>query len=75
MLNQKLVLIYLLIYTLSGGFAMNKYIIIRSDTKSISSPMSKKEALKTMKSYDRQGISSLIIYENKEINLNFSKVR
>lgn len=54
---------------------MNKYIIIRSDTKSISSPMSKKEALKTMKFYDRQGISSLIIYENKEINLNFSKVR
>jgi hypothetical protein len=48
-----------------GGYNMNKYIIIRSDTKSISSAMSKKEALKTLKQYGRQGISSLIIYENK----------
>lgn len=47
---------------------MGKYIIIRSDTKSISFPMSKQEALKTMKQHGKQGISSLIIYENKCIN-------
>lgn len=54
---------------------MNKYIIIRSDTKSISSPMSKKEALKTIQYYDKKGISSLLISENKDFNLNFTKIR
>ncbi|MBC6002819.1 Uncharacterised protein [uncultured Clostridium sp.] len=52
---------------------MNKYIIVRSDTKSISSPMSKKEALKTLKYYGRQGISYLIISENKFTNYNVLK--
>ncbi|WP_373599503.1 hypothetical protein [Paraclostridium bifermentans] len=52
---------------------MNKYIIIRSDTKSISSPMSKKEALKTIKQFDREGISSLLILENKYFNYTVLK--
>ena len=43
---------------------MNKYIIIRSDTKSISLPMSEKEALKRIKYFDKQGISSIVVFKN-----------
>ena len=32
---------------------MNRYVIIRSDTKSISPPMSKQEAIKKIKQYDK----------------------
>jgi hypothetical protein len=40
---------------------MDKYIIIRSDTKSISPPLSKQVALKKLKFYDSQGITSYIV--------------
>lgn len=40
---------------------MNRYIIIRSDTKSISPPMSKQEAIKKLRQYGRDGISSYIV--------------
>lgn len=48
---------------------MNKYIIIRSDTKSISLPMSQKEVIKKIQTYEKQGIPSLIIYDKKYANL------
>ncbi|SHK07444.1 hypothetical protein [Tepidibacter formicigenes] len=44
---------------------MNRYVIIRSDTKSISSPMNKKEAISKVKEYDKQGISSYIVSKNE----------
>lgn len=43
---------------------MDKYIIIRSDTKSISPPMSKQEAIKKLKQYDKDGICSYLIHRN-----------
>ena len=49
---------------------MNRYIIIRSDTKSISPPMSKQEAIKKIKQYDKDGISTYVIYKNKHTNIN-----
>ncbi len=47
---------------------MNSYIIIRSDTKNISYPMTKQEALKILKQNNKEGISSLIIPNKKSIN-------
>ena len=38
---------------------MNKYMIIRSDNKSISPPMSKHEAIIKLKEYNKKGISTL----------------
>ncbi|MEG1311938.1 MAG: hypothetical protein RSD47_08035 [Romboutsia sp.] len=49
---------------------MNKYVIIRSDTKSISPPMSKDEAIKKLKQYDRDGICSYLVHRNKDICFN-----
>ena len=49
---------------------MNRYIIIRSDTKSISPPMSKQEAIKKIKQYDKDGISTYVVYKNKHTNIN-----
>ena len=37
---------------------MNKYMIIRSDNKSISPPMSKHEAIIKLKEYNKKGIST-----------------
>lgn len=48
---------------------MNSYIIIRSDTKSISPPMPKQEAIKKLKQYGKEGISSYIVSNCK--NLEF----
>lgn len=50
---------------------MNKYIIIRSDTKSISPPLSEKEALKKLKQYDIEGISSYLVYKNKYLDFDY----
>ncbi len=56
---------------------MDKYIIIRADTKSISPPMSKQEAIQKLKKYDKDGICSYLIHKNipiKDINhLNIYK--
>lgn len=43
---------------------MDKYIIIRSDTKSISPPMSKQEAIKKLKQYDKDGICSYLVHKD-----------
>ena len=40
---------------------MNKYMIIRSDNKSISPPMSKHEAIIKLKEYNKKGISIIQI--------------
>lgn len=50
---------------------MNKYIIIRSDNKSISPPMCKDDAIKKIKEYNELGISIYLIY--KDINFSLSK--
>lgn len=50
---------------------MNKYIIIRSDTKVISPPMSKHEAIKKLRQYDTEGISSYLIYKNKYLDHDY----
>ncbi len=42
-----------------------KYVIIRSDTKTISSPMNQDEALSEVKNYDKQGISAYIVSEDE----------
>lgn len=52
---------------------MNKYIIIRSDTKSISPPMPKQEAIKRLKLYGSQGITSYIIHRDRHIDFNYIK--
>lgn len=49
---------------------MTKYIIIRSDTKSISAPMSKQDAISKLKQYDRDGICSYVVSKNKHLNFN-----
>lgn len=51
---------------------MNRYIIIRSDTKSISPPMSKQEAIKKLRQYGRDGISSYIVSNCR--NLEFDLI-
>lgn len=51
---------------------MNKYIIIRSDTKTISPPMPKQEAIKKLKLYDMQGISSYLVYKSRYLDFDFS---
>ena len=40
---------------------MNKYMIIRSDNKSISPPMSKHEAIIKLKEYNKKGIIKFIL--------------
>ena len=40
---------------------MSKYIIIRSDDKSISPPMSKHEAVSKLKEYNKNGISAYLV--------------
>ena len=50
---------------------MNRYVIIRSDTKSISPPLSKKEALKKLKEYDMKGITSYLVYRNKYLDFDY----
>ncbi len=49
---------------------MNRYIIIRSDTKSISPPMSKQEAIKKIKQYDKDGISTYLVCKNKPTSIS-----
>lgn len=49
---------------------MNRYIIIRSDTKSISPPMSKQEAIKKLKQYNKDGVCSYVVYKNKYLNFD-----
>ncbi|HSQ89062.1 hypothetical protein [Romboutsia sp.] len=50
---------------------MNRYVIIRSDTKSISPPMSKQEAIKKLRQYDKDGISSYVVYKNKYLDFDY----
>ncbi|GAA3662674.1 hypothetical protein [Asaccharospora irregularis] len=50
---------------------MNNYIIIRSDNKSISPPMSKHEAVKKLREYDKEGISSYLIYRNDYLEFDY----
>ena len=50
---------------------MNKYIIIRYDNKSISPPMSKHEAILTLKEYNKKGISSYVIPKNNFMTINY----
>lgn len=52
---------------------MNEYIIIRSDTKNISYPMTKQEAMKTLKQYDKDGVSSFVISNKKKLNYTIVK--
>lgn len=49
---------------------MNRYVIIRSDTKSISPPMSKQEAIKKIKQYDKDGISTYLVCKNEPTNIS-----
>lgn len=51
---------------------MNRYIIIRSDTKSISPPMSRQEAIKKLREYGRDGISTYLVYKNKYTDYDFN---
>ncbi|MCT4509226.1 MAG: hypothetical protein N4A48_10840 [Tepidibacter sp.] len=44
---------------------MERYVIIRSDNKSISKPMDRQKAISTVKDYDKQGISSYIVSEDE----------
>lgn len=50
---------------------MNRYVIIRSDTKSISPPMCKQEAIKKVQEYGRKGISSYLVYKNKSLSFDY----
>lgn len=50
---------------------MNRYVIIRSDTKSISPPLSEQEAIKKLKEYDMQGITSYLVYSNKYLDFDY----
>lgn len=50
---------------------MNRYVIIRSDTKSISPPMTKHEAIKKLRQYDMQGVSSYLVYKNKYLDFDY----
>ncbi|OPJ57042.1 hypothetical protein [Alkalithermobacter paradoxus] len=56
----------------------NKYVIIRSDTKSISEAMTKSEAISKIKEYDKEGISAYIVSQDegdriKKSNFNIPK--
>lgn len=51
---------------------MTKYIIIRSDTKSISSPLSLEKTLKSIRKYSEMGICAYIVSLN---NINLHKKR
>ena len=51
---------------------MSKYIIIRSDDKSISPPMSKHEAVSKLKEYNKKGISSYVIPKNNYMTINYT---
>ena len=51
---------------------MSKYIIIRSDDKSISPPMSKHEAVSKLKEYNKNGISAYLVSKNEYIDINSS---
>lgn len=53
---------------------MNEYIIIRSDTKNISYPMTKQEVIKTLKQYNKDGVSSFVISNKKIVNFNLIKI-
>ena len=49
---------------------MDRYVIIRSDNKSISKPMNRKEAISQVKEYDRLGISSYIVSEDEGLRIS-----
>ena len=51
---------------------MNKYMIIRSDNKSISPPMSKHEAIIKLKEYNKKGISTYLVSRSEYINIIYS---
>ena len=51
---------------------MSKYIIIRSDDKSISPPMSKHEAVSKLKEYNKNGTSAYLVSKNEYIDINSS---
>lgn len=48
---------------------MNKYLIIRSDNKSISPLMSKHEAITKLKEYNKKGISTYLISKSQHLNI------
>ena len=49
---------------------MSKYMIIRSDNKSISPPMSKHEAILKIKECNKNGISTYVVAKNEHIYVN-----
>ena len=51
---------------------MNKYMIIRSDNKSISPPMSKHEAIIKLKEYNKKGISTYLVSKNEYLSISYS---
>ena len=51
---------------------MNKYMIIRSDNKSISPPMSKHEAIIKLNEYNKKGISTYLVSRSEYINIIYS---
>ena len=51
---------------------MNKYMIIRSDNKSISPPMSKHEAIIKLKEKKKKGISTYLVSRSEYINIIYS---
>ena len=51
---------------------MNKYMIIRSDNKSISPPMTKHEAIIKLKEYNKKGISTYLVSRSEYINIIYS---
>lgn len=51
---------------------MNKYMIIRSDNKSISPPMSKHEAIIKLREYNKKGISTYLVSKNEYLHISYS---
>jgi len=49
---------------------MSKYMIIRSDNKSISPPMSKHEAILKLKECNKKGISAYVVPKSEYIDIN-----
>lgn len=42
-----------------------KFVIIKSDDKSVSNPMTREEAISHVKEYDKKGISAYIVSEDE----------
>ena len=49
---------------------MKRYLIIRSDDKSISPLMSKHEAITKLKEYNKKGISTYVVSKDEYLTIN-----